>query len=165
MVKVWNFITIESKVFRHEERETQSFYADFSICTPPTTRCTTGLISASPESQPSSSDAKTQLTDFSQVPQNPPGRHLHPPVTFPIWDFYFDISESHILSACAWTPALMLHLTNPCAKRKVLSLTKPKGKIYKTKSLGHYITRGVMSKALNCSFKENMFENSTHYNI
>ena len=33
-----------------------------------------------------------------------------------------------------------LHLTNPCAKRKFLSLTKPKGKIYKTKSLGHYIT-------------------------
>ena len=26
-------------------------------------------------------------------------------------------------------------------KRKVLSLTKPKGKIYKTKSLGHYITQ------------------------
>ena len=34
----------------------------------------------------------------------------------------------------------MLHLTNPCAKQKVLSLTKPKGKIYKTKSLGNYIT-------------------------
>ena len=26
--------------------------------------------------------------------------------------------------------------------RKVLGLTKPKGKIYKTKSLGHYITLG-----------------------
>ena len=57
-----------------------------------------------------------------------------------IWDFYFDISEWHILSARAWTHALMLHLTNPCAKRKLLSLTKPKGKIYKTKSLGNYIT-------------------------
>ena len=32
-----------------------------------------------------------------------------------------------------------LHLTNPCAKQKVLSLTKLKGRIYKTKSLGHYI--------------------------
>ena len=42
--------------------------------------------------------------------------------------------------ACAWTPARMLHLTNPCAKWKVLSLTKPKIKIYKTKSLGNYIT-------------------------
>ena len=66
-------------------------------------------------------------------------RHSHPLVTFPIWDFYFDISEWHILSARAWTPALMLHLTNPCAKRKILSLTKPKGKIYKTKSLHNYM--------------------------
>ena len=64
--------------------------------------------------------------------------------SIPIWDFYFDISEWHILSARAWTPALMLHLTNPCAKRKVLSLTKPKGKIYKTKFLGNYITKGDM---------------------
>ena len=56
------------------------------------------------------------------------------------WDFYFDISEWPIRSACASTPALMLHQTNPCAKRKVLSLTKSKGKMYKTKSLGNYIT-------------------------
>ena len=49
-------------------------------------------------------------------------------------------SECHILPARAGTPAFMLHLSNPCAERKVLSLTKPKGKIYKTKSLGHYIT-------------------------
>ena len=33
-----------------------------------------------------------------------------------------------------------LHSTNPYTKRKVLSLTKPKGKIYKTKSLHNYIT-------------------------
>ena len=78
-------------------------------------------------------------------PQNPPCTlpvhdvtHIPGPVL--IWDYYFDISEWHILPAHAWTPVLMLHLTNPCAKRKVLSLTKPKGKIYKTKSLGHYIT-------------------------
>ncbi len=38
------------------------------------------------------------------------------------------------------TCAQSLHLTNPCTKRNVLSLTKPKGRIYKTKSLGHYIT-------------------------
>ena len=35
-----------------------------------------------------------------------------------------------------------LHLTNPCAKRKVLSLTKPQCRIYKTKSPSHYITTG-----------------------
>ena len=33
-----------------------------------------------------------------------------------------------------------VHLTNPRTKRKVPSLTKPKGKIYKTKSLRNYIT-------------------------
>ena len=33
-----------------------------------------------------------------------------------------------------------LHPTNPCTKRKVLGLTKPKGRIYKTKSHGYYIT-------------------------
>ena len=110
--------------------------------TPPQT---TGLISATPESQPYSSDAKTLLIDFSQIPQILRPRFqwmtsFTSPGHISIWDFYFDISSWHILPARAWTPALMLHLTNPCAKRKVLSLTKPKGNIYKTKSLGHYIT-------------------------
>ena len=100
----------------------------------------------SSESQPSSSDGKTQLTDFSQISPNPPRTlPVHdviyiPRSQFSIWNFYFDITEWHILPARAWTPALMLHQTNPCAKQKVLSLTKPKGKIYKTKSFGHYIT-------------------------
>ena len=66
--------------------------------------------------------------------------HSLPTVSFPVWEFYFNISEWHILSARAWTPALMLYLTNPCTKRKVLLLTKLKGNIYKTKSLRHYIT-------------------------
>ena len=85
-------------------------------------------------------------------PPNPPRTlpvldviHI-PLVTFSIRDFYFDIFEWHILPKRVWTPALILHLTNPCAKRKVLSLTKPKGKIYETKSLGHYITSGIELK-------------------
>ena len=58
------FITFELKVIRQEERETQSFQADFSIC--PTTTCgtqpqTAGLVSTSPETQPSSSEAGIQL--------------------------------------------------------------------------------------------------------
>ena len=65
--------------------------------------------------------------------------HSHSLVSIPIWDFYFDISEWHILSARAWTHALMLYLTNPRTKRKILFLTKPKGKMYKTKSFRHYI--------------------------
>ena len=100
------------------------------------------LASPSSESQPFFSEAGTQLTAFSQISAHASGAWRHPNTLFliPICDFYFDISEWHILSACAWTPALILHLTNPCAKRKVLILTKPKGKIYKTKSLHNYIT-------------------------
>ena len=62
LVQVRNFITLELKVIRYEERETQSFYADcFYIC--PKSRAashlqTTGPTSAGPESQPSRSDAK-----------------------------------------------------------------------------------------------------------
>ena len=68
------------------------------------------------------------------------------PGLFSIWEFfYFDICEWHILLARAWTPALMLHITNPCTKLKVLILTKPKGKIYKTRSLRNYITPTIIT--------------------
>ena len=141
---------------------------------PPITRGTspqtTGLISASPESRPFPSDAKTELT-FLKSPKSSAHasgawRHSHPPVTFSIWDFYFDISEWHILPARSWTPALMLHLTNPCAKRKVLSLTKPKGKIYKTKFLGHYITPQAVEQHLTRIIHEtspNLYFCKNHY--
>ena len=111
------------------------------------------LASPSSESQLSRSEAGTQLTAFSQISAHAScaWRHPHPLVSIPIWDFYFNISESHILSARAWTPVLMLHLTNPSAKRKVLSPTKPKGKIYKTKSLRNYIkVRRVTQAVSSC---------------
>ncbi len=56
-------------MFFDMKREAKSFYAEFSICPPPrmASAQTTGLISASPESQPSSSDTKTPLTDFSLI--------------------------------------------------------------------------------------------------
>ena len=91
---------------------------------------------ASPRSQ-------SQLTDFSQISAHTSGvwRHSHP-WSNPLSGIFIVTS----LNDTSPLPApehlrLCLHLTNPCAKRKVLSLTKPKGKIYKTKSLGHYITR------------------------
>ena len=100
--------------------------------------------SVSSKSQPSSSEAKTRLKlTFLKSPKSSTHAfsawcHSHPPVIF--------LSRIFILTSLndTWTPALMLHLTNPCTKRKVLSLTKPKGKIYKTKSLGHYITFGQL---------------------
>ena len=126
-------------------------YADFSICPKPLTHPTQGLgglarVNLLLPSQELNSDffkspkilrARFRcMTSFISL------------VISSLWDFYFDISEWHILTGCAWTPALMLHLTNICAKRMVLSLTKPKGKIYKTKSLGHYITDSVKSVTL-----------------
>ena len=81
---------------------------------------------------------------FSQISPNPP-RML--PVLDVIHIPYF-LSGIFILTSVNDTSSpharqhlrSILHLTNPCAKRKVLSLTKTKGKIYKMKSLGNYIT-------------------------
>ena len=114
------------------------------------------LASPSSESQPSSSEVGIQLTAFSPISAHASGAWRHPNTLVPIslGEFYFDISEWHILSARVWTPALMLHLTNPCTKWKVFSLTKPKGKIYNTKSLRHYIT-----KTLNFTLYDNFFLN------
>ena len=55
------------------------------------------------------------------------------PVLFPIWVFDCEICDCHILPARAWTPALMSAPTHELSL-KVLSLTKPKDKIYKTKN-------------------------------
>ena len=67
-------------------------------------------------------------------------RHSHPLVTFPIWGFILtSMNDTSSLRAREHLRSC-LHLTNPCTKRKVLILTKPKGKIYKTRSLCNYIT-------------------------
>ena len=50
---------------------------------------------------------------------------------FLLWHLWL----SHPPHACINTCTQLTHaLTNPCTKRKVLSLTKPKGNIYKTKN-------------------------------
>ena len=116
LVQVQNFITFELKVIRHEERETQSFYADcFYICLKPRAAPhlqTTGLASTGPKSQPSRSDAVTQLPAFSQIPKilSPRFRYMSsftPPDLISYLGFYFDICEWRILPARAWTSALM----------------------------------------------------------
>ena len=123
------------------KREAQSFYDDFSICPSHQARHSPQGLDKLRKSTFFFRGRNSTHWLFSNLsPRFRCVTSLTSPVTFSIWDFYFDISEWHILPACTWTHALMLHLTNPCAKRKVLSLTKPKGKIYKTKSLDHYIT-------------------------
>ena len=147
----------EFKGFRHEERETQSFYADcfYIVSSQLNQRAAPvahkfvwplpdlNLDSLSFGGRNSThwlfSNLKILSTHFRAW------RHLHPLVAFSIWGFYFDICERHILPAPASTPALKLHLTNPCTKRKILILTKPKGKMYKTKSLRNYITLVLQS--------------------
>ena len=103
------------------------------------------------ESHPSSSDGKTQLTFFSNPPRMLP---VHDVIHIPyllsgifILTSVNDTSSPHVRQHLRSS----LHLTNPCAKRKVLSLTKPKGKTYKTKSLSHYITVRQHTKSDNFS--------------
>ena len=98
------------------------------------------------ESQPSSSEAKFDCL-FSNLS---PRFWCVTSFTSPYLGFLLrHLWMTHPPPSRAWTPALMLPLTNRCAKRKVLSLTKPKGKIYKTKSLDHYIT--LLRSLLECS--------------
>ena len=144
------FITFKSKVIWHEEKETQSSYADcfYIISSQPNQRAAPVALKFVWSHPALNLDSLVRRQELNSLLfSNPPNpqhfratRHSPLSVLFPIWDFYFDISEWHILSARAWTPALMLYITNPCTKRKVLILTKQKGRIYKTKSPRHYIT-------------------------
>ena len=129
------------------ERDTISFYADFFIWTPPRAAPppqTTGLASASSENWLASSKSKSQLLLFFQIPKihSASGNdviHVLDLISylgFLLWHLWL----SHPPRARVNTCAQCVHLTNPCTKRKVLGLTKPKGKIYKTKSLHNYIT-------------------------
>ena len=100
------------------------------------------------KNQLASSKSKSQL--FSKITKNPspslPGMTSFTSLfLFPTWSFYCDIFDCHILPPRARTPALMSGPTHALS-RKVLSLTKPKDKIYKTKndnikkSFRNYIT-------------------------
>ena len=93
------------------------------------------LPSSRLESQLFRSEFKSQLTAFLQISKSsatlPGMTSFTSPDPFPIWGFYCDICDCYILPVN--TCIQCVHLTNPCTKRKVLSLTKLKGKIFKTK--------------------------------
>ena len=60
--------------------------------------------------------------------------------------FYFDICERHILPARALHMRSSFHQTNPCAESKGSQPNyNPKARIFKTKSLGHYITQQIQA--------------------
>ena len=107
------------------------------------------------ESHPSSSDRKTQLIWlFSKSPKSSARasgawRHFHPQVPifnlgFLFWHLWMTHPPRTRVNTCAQVCTKLTHVLS----RKVLSLTKSKGKIYKTKSLGHYITVRTRSKNL-----------------
>ena len=135
------FINIELKGFRHKERDPIFLHWLFHL--PQTTWGTRHKASASKRKstvffRPQNSThwlySKISAHAFSAW------RHSHP-WSHPLSGIFI-VTSLNDTSAPRAREHLRpcLHLSNPCAKRKVLSLTKPKGKIYKAKSLGHYIT-------------------------
>ena len=112
------------------------------------TQPTRGARSA--QSRLASPRSESQLTAFFQIPKvlsasGHDGIHVPGPISylgFLLWHLWL----SHPPRTRVSTYAQCMHLTNPCTKRKVLSLTQPKGKIYKTKydnikkNLRNYIT-------------------------
>ena len=132
---------------RHEERETQLFM--------PTVRPTLNSLTQPTRVRTLQSTNSTGLAQVRKINTLRPASNLYTqllfkitknpsptlpgmtsftsPVHFPIWGFYCDICDCHILPARAWTPALMCAPTHALS-RKVLSLTKPKDKIHKTKN-------------------------------
>ena len=87
---------------------------------------------------------------FFQNPPNPPRvLQVHDVIHISWLNFVSGIfiltSLNDTSSPCAFQHLRSsVHQTNSCAKRKVLSLTKHKGRIYKTKFLSHYITYLVL---------------------
>ena len=155
------------------ERHTQSFYADcfYIVSSQPNQRAApvtnkTCLASPRSEFQISRSAAKTQLTAFFQIPKifsasghdviHVPGRISY--LSFLLWHLWLSHPPRTRVNTCT---QLTHALTNPCTKRKVLSLTKPKGVKYKTKNdnikktLGKYNTN-LRYMAYVIDFRDNL---------
>ena len=114
-------LPLSLKVLRHKERDTHSFYSGFFICSPISCAPVTRPPRAS-ESQPSSPEAGLNSTNwlFQNLPKSfarfrcMKSFALSSPIS--IWAIV--TSEWHVRPAHVWTPALMLHLSNPCTELK-----------------------------------------------
>ena len=125
-VQVRNFLLpLSLKVFRHKEREVKSFYTGVFICPAPNT-CGTrhkGLREQAKTNRFPPRQVSSQLTDFFKISQNPPrasGAWCHSHSLAPVshLGLLWHLWVTRPLCARAWTPVLMLHLTNPCAEPK-----------------------------------------------
>ena len=152
LVQVWNFITFELKVFWHEERETQSFYADcfYNVSSLPN-QCAgpivhkfvwprLGLNLNLPVRMQELNSLLFLKSQKSSAHASGAWCHPHPLVLFPTGVLFWHLWMTHpphtYMNTCAHVCTQLTHALS----RKVLSLTKPKGKIYKMKSLRNYIT-------------------------
>ena len=108
-----------------------------------------------PKVDPFRSESSSQLTDFLQNPPNPQRTlpvHdiIHIPKSqffylgFLFWHLWMTHPPRMRVNTCAQVCTKLTHVLS----RKVLSLTKPKGKIYKAKSLGHYIAYRALSNTI-----------------
>ena len=148
------FITFELKVIRHEEREreTQSFYADcfYIVSSQPNQRAAPvahKVVCPRPGMNLDSLVWRQELNfpTFSKS-QNPqptlPGMTSFTapsPISylgFLFWHLWTTHPPRVRVNTCAHVCTWLTHALS----RKVLILTKPKDKIYKTKSLRNYIT-------------------------
>ena len=120
VVQVRNFLLpLSLKVFRHKEREAQSFYFGFFICLPP------------PRAMPATRPRKlaeancllprqvsTLLSlQIPKILRVLPVRHVIRTCLprYPSRAIVTSLNDTSAPPACAWTPVLMLHLSNPCA--------------------------------------------------
>ena len=146
------------------KREAQSFYHDFSICLKPRAAPAArprrapkvNLLLRTAKTQLLRSDAGTQLTDFSQILQilrtcfrcmtsfTLPSSVSY--LGFLLWHLWMTRPLRARVITCAHVCTELTHALS----RKVLSLTKPKGKIYKAKSFRHYITRQSVKEGEGC---------------
>ena len=127
LVQVLNFfLPLSLKVLRHKERDTHSFYSGFFICLPsraaPVARKFVWPL-RTPKVDTFRSVSSSQLNSltFSKSPKS--SVHFRcvtsSALSSPVSHLgYWDISEWHVRStrARAWTPALMLHQSNPCTE-------------------------------------------------
>ena len=130
----------EFKFFRHEERQSQLLQQTRGTFPRPPSWSRLGETK---NCLPSSSVESQLSVFFFQIPKSsalPGMTSFTSPVISYLGLLLWHRWLSHPPRTRVNTCAQCVHLTNPCTNRKVLSLTKPKGKIYKTKSLRNCIT-------------------------
>ena len=123
-VQVRTFLLpLSLKVLRHKERGTIFLFWLFHLPPPQHVWHPPQRSPRASESQSSRSVSSSQLTDFFQISQNPlrasgAWRHSHSLASVSHLGLLWYLWVTHPLCARTWSPALMLHLSNPCTKPK-----------------------------------------------